>query len=162
MILSRSGPGKRASHLSERRQPSARLFVPSSPIGRPGALSMLIKRLFRRSVPAGCPTGAPRRLLRPDHPTGTTQWKASRVRCGRCYRFGYLSSVLKFRIIEAAEILGVSDDTVRRWIDNGQLLVERDQSRRIGHRRSGEGKQLTSSSRTGDSAKRYTGQRIPL
>ena len=88
-------------------------------------------RLFRRSVPAGCPTGAPRRLLRPDHPTGTTQWKASRVRCGRCYRFGYLSSVLKFRIIEAAEILGVSDDTVRRWIDNGQLLVERDQSRRM-------------------------------
>ena len=37
----------------------------------------------------------------------------------------------KFRIIEAAEILGVSDDTVRRWIDNGQLLVERDQSCRM-------------------------------
>ena len=29
----------------------------------------------------------------------------------------------------AAELLGVSDDTVRRWIDNGKLAVERDQSR---------------------------------
>lgn len=27
----------------------------------------------------------------------------------------------KFRISEAAELLGVSDDTVRRWIDSGRL-----------------------------------------
>jgi excisionase family DNA binding protein len=42
-----------------------------------------------------------------------------------------LSSVPKFRIVEAAQILGVSDDTVRRWIDNGQLPGERDPSRRM-------------------------------
>jgi molybdopterin-binding protein len=40
-----------------------------------------------------------------------------------------LYAVPKFRIAHAAELLGVSDDTVRRWIDNGQLPVERDQSR---------------------------------
>jgi molybdopterin-binding protein len=37
--------------------------------------------------------------------------------------------VPKFRIAVAAELLGVSDDTVRRWIDNGKLAVERNQSR---------------------------------
>lgn len=30
----------------------------------------------------------------------------------------------KFRISEAAELLGVSDDTLRRWIDTGQLSVD--------------------------------------
>jgi molybdopterin-binding protein len=35
----------------------------------------------------------------------------------------------KFRIAEVAELLGVSDDTVRRWIDSGKLPVERGQSR---------------------------------
>jgi molybdopterin-binding protein len=39
--------------------------------------------------------------------------------------------VPKFRIAEAAELLGVSDDTVRRWIDTGQLPVEREPSRRM-------------------------------
>jgi molybdopterin-binding protein len=39
--------------------------------------------------------------------------------------------VPQFRIAEAAELLGVSDDTVRRWLDSGQLPVERDQSRRM-------------------------------
>jgi molybdopterin-binding protein len=37
----------------------------------------------------------------------------------------------QFRIAEVAELLGVSDDTVRRWLDNGQLPVERDRSRRM-------------------------------
>ena len=32
----------------------------------------------------------------------------------------------KFRIIEAAQLLGVSDDTVRRWIDSGRLPGEHD------------------------------------
>ena len=36
-----------------------------------------------------------------------------------------------FRITEAAKLLGVSDDTVRRWLDSGQLPVELDQSRRM-------------------------------
>jgi molybdopterin-binding protein len=34
------------------------------------------------------------------------------------------------RIREAAELLGVSDDTVRRWIDQGALPVSRDKSGR--------------------------------
>lgn len=42
-----------------------------------------------------------------------------------------LHPVPKFRIPDAAELLGVSDDTVRRWIDHGQLPVEREQSRRM-------------------------------
>jgi molybdopterin-binding protein len=35
-----------------------------------------------------------------------------------------------FRIREAAELLGVSDDTVRRWIDDGSLSASQDQSGR--------------------------------
>jgi molybdopterin-binding protein len=34
------------------------------------------------------------------------------------------------RIRQAAELLGVSDDTVRRWIDNGTLQASQDQSGR--------------------------------
>lgn len=32
----------------------------------------------------------------------------------------------QFRIVEIAEVLGVSDDTVRRWIDSGELTAESD------------------------------------
>lgn len=35
-----------------------------------------------------------------------------------------------FRISEAAELLGVSDDTVRRWVSEGSLPVELDASGR--------------------------------
>jgi excisionase family DNA binding protein len=34
------------------------------------------------------------------------------------------------RIRQAAELLGVSDDTIRRWIDNGTLAADQDQSGR--------------------------------
>ncbi len=34
------------------------------------------------------------------------------------------------RVREAAELLGVSDDTVRRWIDNGTLAATQDKSGR--------------------------------
>jgi len=39
--------------------------------------------------------------------------------------------VARFRISEAAELLGVSADTVRRWADSGRLPAERDEN---GHR----------------------------
>jgi len=43
---------------------------------------------------------------------------------------GYHSAVPMLRIREAAELLGVSDDTIRRWIDDGALPTGSDQSRR--------------------------------
>lgn len=41
-----------------------------------------------------------------------------------------MSSVPQMRIREAARYLGVSDDTVRRWIDNGVLTAASDSSGR--------------------------------
>jgi molybdopterin-binding protein len=38
--------------------------------------------------------------------------------------------VSSFRIREAAQLLGVSDDTVRRWIDQGSLPVDHDDAGR--------------------------------
>jgi molybdopterin-binding protein len=38
--------------------------------------------------------------------------------------------VTQFRIKEAARLLGVSDDTVRRWVNDGLLSVARDASGR--------------------------------
>jgi molybdopterin-binding protein len=42
-----------------------------------------------------------------------------------------LAHVSKFRISEAAGLLGVSDDTVRRYVEHGKLPVERDASNRL-------------------------------
>lgn len=38
--------------------------------------------------------------------------------------------VTTYRVAEAAEILGVSDDTLRRWIDAGRIEVDRDDTGR--------------------------------
>ena len=43
------------------------------------------------------------------------------LRCG-----GILLSVPHYRMAEIAELFGVSDDTVRRWADSGQLTAVRD------------------------------------
>ena len=43
---------------------------------------------------------------------------------------GYDSHVSMIRVRDAADLLGVSDDTVRRWIDDGTLPVEQDESGR--------------------------------
>ena len=36
----------------------------------------------------------------------------------------------RFRVRQAAELLGVSDDTVRRWIDSGRLTAQKDDAGR--------------------------------
>ena len=36
-----------------------------------------------------------------------------------------------YRISEAAALLGVSDDTVRRWVDSGRLRAQKDQAGRL-------------------------------
>jgi molybdopterin-binding protein len=40
--------------------------------------------------------------------------------------FRYTSAVPMIRVRGAADLLGVSDDTVRRWIDDGSLPVSQD------------------------------------
>ena len=42
-----------------------------------------------------------------------------------------MTCVAEFRINEAADLLGVSPDTVRRWADSGRLVAHRDEH---GHR----------------------------
>ncbi|TFD26447.1 MULTISPECIES: TOBE domain-containing protein [Cryobacterium] len=37
----------------------------------------------------------------------------------------------QYRISEAAELLGVSDDTVRRWVDGGRLAADADATGRL-------------------------------
>ena len=44
---------------------------------------------------------------------------------------GYAAVVASYRIGDAAHLLGVSSDTVRRWTDSGRLAADRDA---LGHR----------------------------
>ncbi len=39
--------------------------------------------------------------------------------------------VTRYRVAEAAEILGVSDDTVRRWIDTGRITATDEDGRTV-------------------------------
>jgi molybdopterin-binding protein len=41
------------------------------------------------------------------------------------------AEVTSYRIPEAAQILGVSDDTVRRWVDAGRLATQTDGGRTV-------------------------------
>lgn len=41
-----------------------------------------------------------------------------------------LDGMARYRVSEVAELLGVSDDTVRRWCDTGALGVQRDDAGR--------------------------------
>ncbi|GLU60722.1 MerR family transcriptional regulator [Paenarthrobacter ureafaciens] len=43
----------------------------------------------------------------------------------------YTSHMPQIRISEAARFLGVSDDTVRRWTENGTLTAQKDPSGRL-------------------------------
>jgi len=47
-------------------------------------------------------------------------------------RCGYRSTVPIYRIREAADLLGVSDDTLRRWADGGRVATTTDQAGRQG------------------------------
>jgi molybdopterin-binding protein len=46
-------------------------------------------------------------------------------------RCGYSASVPNFRIREAADLLGVSDDTLRRWADAGRVATFQEDGRRV-------------------------------
>jgi molybdopterin-binding protein len=45
--------------------------------------------------------------------------------------YGYCPAVATYRIKQAAELLGVSDDTVRRWAESGRLTTTTQDSRQI-------------------------------
>lgn len=44
---------------------------------------------------------------------------------------GYAGVMATYRIKQAAELLGVSDDTVRRWADSGRLTTTSEGSRQV-------------------------------
>jgi len=46
-------------------------------------------------------------------------------------RCGYSPPVTTYRVKHAAELLGVSDDTVRRWAESGRLSTTTENSRQV-------------------------------
>ena len=44
---------------------------------------------------------------------------------------GYIAEVTEFRISQAAALLQISDDTVRRWADSGKVATSTDEAGRI-------------------------------
>ena len=46
-------------------------------------------------------------------------------------RYGYGPPVATYRVKQAAELLGVSDDTVRRWAESGRLTTTTENSRQV-------------------------------
>src|SRR5690606_26188208 len=54
---------------------------------------------------------------------------ARRIRCRTCG--GNLRIMPQLRTGEAGRLLGVSDDTVRRWVDSGKLPASRDEVGRV-------------------------------
>jgi len=68
--------------------------------------------------------------MRPRNGRVLRKCKPYRLVCiASAWRYG--GAVTEFRIGEAAELLGVSADTVRRWVDAGKLVAVRDEH---GHR----------------------------
>ena len=61
--------------------------------------------------------------IRSDRPRLVAQAGACPITLRRCV---YDPDVTTFRVREAADLLGVSDDTVRRWIDAGRLASTTD------------------------------------
>jgi len=66
--------------------------------------------------------------------TSPTHGPGSR-RCGEYWpdqpHLRHTSTVTIYRIAEAAELLGVSDDTLRRWVDQGRLRTTSDGGRSV-------------------------------
>jgi molybdopterin-binding protein len=60
----------------------------------------------------------------------TSPWHGVSAVVYGCLRLFFLV-VAMFRIREAAELLGVSDDTVRRWADAGRIPTSVDNGRRV-------------------------------
>ena len=77
-----------------------------------------------------------RRLDCPRRQIQTVERSRGGRRCGSprspfCRICGYVRAMPHYRVREAAQLLGVSDDTVRRWADTGRLRGHQDAAGRI-------------------------------